>query len=44
MLFIKDSARGANVFYLNHHLTIYKSFTESHVNHTSINYQLWGLT
>lgn len=35
-LFIKDSVRGGCIFYLNHHLTCYKSFTEPHINHTPI--------
>lgn len=33
-LFIKDSVRGGCIFYLNHHLTCYKSFTEPRINYT----------
>lgn len=36
MLFIKESARSGPIFYLNHHLTLYKSFAESHINYTSL--------
>lgn len=28
--------RGGHIFYLNHHLTSYKSFTESDINHTAV--------
>lgn len=36
MLFIKDSAGRSYFFYLNHHLTLYKSLMESYINYTSI--------
>lgn len=36
MLFINDSARGGHILYLNHYLTLYKSFAEPHINYTSV--------